>query len=243
MIPATTPEELMEIAEALAERGAKGFLLSGGTDAKGKVPISKFAGAIREIKSTSDLKINVHVGLSSKRELSEIIGSGVDSFSVDMYGSDETVHEVLGLKAGAKDYLEVVSNLYKLGAPVVAPHICIGIHGGELKGELRAIDLLQEFEPKELVLISLIPTKGTAYEDSTAPDKDMIMSVIQHARENLPETKLLLGCMRSKRNRSWEYDLVVAGLDGIVLPSASTVERLKNEGYSIRKRAVCCSIP
>jgi len=243
MIPATTPEELLDVSEALAERGAKGFLLSGGSDSKGRVPISDFLPAIREIKSTTDLKINAHIGLSSKGEIGDLVRSGIDSFSVDLYGSDETIREVLGLHAKVGDYADVVSHLYSAGAPVVAPHICIGINEGGLRGEFDAIKNLKKLSPKELVLISLIPTAGTAYENVLAPGKEMMLSVIRRARNDLPDTKILLGCMRSKRNRSWEYDLVTAGLDGIVLPSAGTVERLKREGYSTKKRAVCCSIP
>lgn len=243
MIPATTPDELVGVAEALAERGARGFLLSGGADSSGRVPVSEFIPAIREIKSTTDLKINAHIGLSPRSEIRALVESGIDSFSVDLYGSDETIRDVLGLRAKASDYFEVISNLNDAGAPVVAPHICVGIHGGELKGEFGAIESLVRMPPKELVLISLIPTAGTAYGAAPAPDKDMMVSVIRKARAALPNTRLLLGCMRSKRNRSWEYDLVAAGLDGIVLPSADTVERLRKEGRSIRKRSVCCSMP
>jgi uncharacterized radical SAM superfamily protein len=243
MIPATTSEELLDVAEALAERGAKGFLLSGGADSRGRVPISDFLPAIREIKSTTDLKINAHIGLSPRGEIADLVKSGIDSFSVDLYGSEETIREVLGLRAKVQDYVQVISSLYESGAPVVAPHICIGIHEGGLRGEFNAIDDLRKLAPKELVLISLIPTAGTAYEDVAAPSKDMMMSVVQRARDSLPDTKLLLGCMRSKRNRSWEYDLVAAGLDGIVLPSTSTVERLKKDGFSTKTRSVCCSIP
>jgi len=67
--------------------------------------------------------------------------------------------------------------------------------------------------------------------------------VVRAAKENLPNTRLLLGCMRSKKNRDMEFDLVEAGLDGIVMPANSTVGRLERAGYELKKRAVCCSIP
>jgi len=70
----------------------------------------------------------------------------------------------------------------------------------------------------------------------------MVLSVIRKARVDLPDTKLLLGCMRSKIDRSSEFDFVEAGLNGIVLPAPSTVERLKSDGYTIKKRSVCCSL-
>jgi uncharacterized radical SAM superfamily protein len=242
MIPAPTPDDLLGIAEALAQRGARGFLLSGGSDAAGKVNLSPFVPAIKEIKSTTDLKINAHVGLTPTEELRQLVSSGIDSFSVDLYGDDLTIHEVLGLDAKADDYFRVLEDLGKLGARTVAPHICVGIHGGELKGELRAIERLKNMEPRTLIFISLIPTKGTAYENVRAPSGTLIRSVIERAREELPNTKLVLGCMRSKLDRTSEYDFVGAGLDGIVLPATKTVDRLRADGYTVKRRATCCSL-
>ena len=216
--------------------------MSGGSDAVGKVNLSPFVPAIKEIKSTTDLKINAHVGLTPTEELRQLVSSGIDSFSVDLYGDDLTIHEVLGLDARADDYFRVFEDLGKLGARTVAPHICVGIHGGELKGERRAIERLKKLEPRTLILISLIPTKGSAYEAVSAPSGNLIRSVIERAREELPDTKLVLGCMRSKLDRTSECDLVRAGLDGIVLPATKTVERLRTDGYTIKRRATCCSL-
>ena len=242
MIPAATPGDLLEIAEALAQRGASGFLLSGGADSVGKVKLADYAGVIKEIKSSTDLKVNAHIGLTSADDISKLVESGIDAFSVDIYGSDETIHEVLGLNARVRDYLIVLENLERVGAKMVAPHICIGIHEGELRGEFDAIKALKPHAPKTLVLMSLIPTRGTAYQDIAPPAAEDILSVVRNARESLPGTRLMLGCMRSKLDRSHECSLVDAGLDGIVLPASSTVERLIAEGYKIRKRSVCCSL-
>jgi hypothetical protein len=242
MIPAPTPEDLFSIAVALDQRGARGFLISGGSDPDGKVNLSPFLAAIKEIKSITDLKINAHVGLTPTGELRQLVSSGIDSFSVDLYGDDLTIHEVLGLDAKADDYFRVFQDLGELGARTVAPHICVGIHGGELKGELRAIERLKKLEPRTLIFISLIPTKGTSYEKVLAPSGNLIRSVIEKAREELPSTKLVLGCMRSKPDRTFEGDLVRAGLDGIVLPAAKTVDRLRADGYTIKRRATCCSL-
>ena len=216
--------------------------MSGGSDTAGKVNLAPFVPAIKEIKSTTDLKINVHVGLTPTEELRRLVSSGIDSFSVDVYGDDLTIHEVLGLGAKADDYFRVFEDLGRLGASAVAPHICVGIHGGELNGELRAIERLKKLEPRILIFISLIPTKGSAYESVLAPSGSLIRSVIERAREELPDTKLVLGCMRSKLDRTFECDLVRAGLDGIVLPATGTVDRLRADGYTIKRRATCCSL-
>ncbi len=242
MIPATTPGDLLEVAEALAERGASGFLLSGGADSTGRVRMAGFADAISEIKSTTDLRINAHIGLATKDEIERLVKSGIDSFSVDVYGSDETIREVLGLNATTEDYLGVVKRLMEAGADIVAPHICVGVHAGKLKGEFAAVESLRKLETRALILISLIPTKGTEFQSVAAPDAGSMISVVKKAREELPAARLLLGCMRSKLDRSPEFDLVTAGLDGIVLPASATVDRLKDAGYSVKKRSVCCSL-
>ncbi|MBN1678113.1 MAG: radical SAM protein [Candidatus Thermoplasmatota archaeon] len=242
MIPAPSPEDLLAVAEALAERGANGFLLSGGSDSTGKVELAPFCEAIKEVKATTDLKINAHIGLSSTEEIKRLVGSGIDSFSVDVYGSDETVREVLGLEVSSERYFRVVEDLRDAGADVIAPHICVGIHGGEMRGELKAVSRLASLAPEVLVLISLIPTKGTEYEGVPTPSDESMLSVIRSARKELPGTKVVLGCMRSKLRRHSEVALVRAGLDGIVLPAPSTVHALQSEGFTPKKRSVCCSM-
>lgn len=243
MVPACSPEELVSIADALAERGARGFLLSGGADSNGKVRLSRYASAIKEIKSTTDLRINAHVGLMPRKELEELVSAGIDSFSVDVYGDERTIREVLGLNAKPDDYISVMSDLMDLGVSAVAPHICVGIHGGALVGEFAALERLSQLAPAQVVLISLVPTKGTAYEAVRPPGFSEMNAVVVAARQCLPRARLVLGCMRSKRDRSREVDLIQAGLNGIVLPSRETVEHLRRVGIAVRKRSECCALP
>lgn len=242
MTPATSPAALLDIADGLARRGAKGFLLSGGSDPSGKVDLSRFISAIARIKTTTDLKINAHIGLSSRKELEGLVSSGIDSFSIDVFGDDETIEEVLGLKARASDYFAVLKDLKELGAKRIAPHLCIGINQGKIRGEFEAISKLESTPPDALILLSLIPTKGTPYGFMRPPSFEAVREVVERARVGLPHARLILGCMRSRSNRDSECDLVRAGLDGIVLPSAGTVQGLRTEGYVIRKRAECCSL-
>ncbi len=242
MVPATRPEELLAVAEALAQRGAKGFLLSGGSDRSGRVPIAEFADAVSEIKETTDLLVNAHVGLSTRDDLSRLVRAGVDAFSTDLYGDSKTISEVLGIGASPEDYCRVIRDLKDLGASRIAPHVCVGIHGGKLTGEIRAIQKVKDLHPEALILISLMPTKGTDYEGVRPPDKATLVQVAKEARALMPETKLMMGCMRSKLDRSSELEVVAAGIDGIVLPASATVESLRKEGYAIRKRSTCCAM-
>jgi len=242
MMPAPTPEDLLGLADVLAKRGAAGFLLSGGVDRDGIVRLEGFVDAIREVKATTDLRVNAHIGLARRDDIRRLVDAGVDAFSVDVYGSDDTIREVLGLPATTRDYLRVVEDLRDAGAPNITPHLCIGLHRGELRGEHRALQDLVRLEPDSIVFISLIPTKGTQFESVRAPSGEDVVSVISSAREMHPGARLLLGCMRSKRDRSWEFDAVQAGVDGIVLPSEGTVERLTRSGIGLRKRTVCCAL-
>jgi uncharacterized radical SAM superfamily protein len=242
MIPATTPEELMRVSETFVEAGASGLLISGGSDKRGKVRLMEFIPSIKAIKSTTDLKVNAHIGLTPRDEIELLVRSGIDAFSVDIFGDDATVRDVTGLEARARDYLEVVKNLDAAGAPIVAPHLCIGIREGKLEGEMRAIESLRHLNPQVLVMISLIPTRGTTYEAVPPPSPRDVLATVTAARENLPETRLLLGCMRSKRDRSWEYEAVMSGLDGIVLPLESTLAELRTSGYSVEKKRTCCAL-
>lgn len=242
MIPATKPDELLALAEGLAGRGAEGFLLSGGADPRGKVCLAGFEDAIRQIKFDTGLKINAHIGLASDVDIRTLIAAGVDAFSVDLYGSKETISEVLGLPFGPEDYFRVLKTLVDEGAPIVAPHICVGIDGGRLKGEFAALERLGKFSPDRLVLISLVPTKGTAYERVKPPAASDLLAVVDKARAEMPDTTLLLGCMRSRLDRSWEAEAVRRGVQGVVLPSVATVETLRSEGYRFRTRAHCCAL-
>ena len=242
MVPATSPDELLGFAHALCEGGGEGLLLSGGSDSAGCVRLEQFVPAIKEIKATTPLMINVHTGLAGRAELAALVDAGIDAFSVDVYGDDETIREVLGLQATAEDYFSVLETLSDLGAARIAPHLCIGIRGGKLSGESAAIARLARMSPKTLVFISLVPTKGTAFAYVGAPSGDDVVSVIKDARSALPDTRLLLGCMRSRRDRSWEPDAVLAGLDGIVLPSDSTVRMLTSMGFRLRRKGVCCAL-
>lgn len=242
MMPARTPDELLSLAETLADSGAEGFLLSGGSDASGKVRLTEFEDAIRQVKSTTSLKINAHIGLADDSDIGTLVSAGIDAFSIDLYGSRETIASVLGLPHGPEDYFRVFETLVRKGAPIVAPHICVGIDGGRLKGEFAALDRLGKLGPDRLVLISLIPTRGTALERVSPPGASDILAVIDKARTVMPDTRILLGCMRSKLDRSWEAEAVRRGVDGIVLPSRATTDTLRSEGFGVRRRGHCCAL-
>lgn len=242
MTPARDPEELERIAWRLSENGGEGFLLSGGATPSGAVPLTRYADAIRRIKELTALRINAHVGLMRRNELSTLIDAGVDAFSIDVYGSDAPIGRTLGLEAGAEDFLGVVIDLIELGAPLVVPHLCAGIHEGRLEGEFKAIDMLMGAKVDALVIIVFSPTKGTPYASLDPPEADEVLSVIAYAKHRLRGARLCLGCMRPRNDRSLEVRAAYAGVTGMAVPSVATREGLAREGWKITEKETCCAL-
>ncbi|UCE80498.1 MAG: radical SAM protein [Methanobacteriota archaeon] len=242
MLHARDPDALLKLADRLNDTDAIGFLLTGGSNANGKVPLSEFAGAIKTIKESTELRINAHVGLMPKPELEELVSAGVDAFSTDVYGSDSAIRTTLGLNASCQDFLSVIADLSDIGAPVIAPHICVGIEGGEIVGENTAIEALAPYAPDAVVIIAFVPTKGTAYEHMNPPSNKDVLDIIDAARRTLPRSRLLLGCMRQRVEREWEEAAVKAGLDGIAVPSRRTMHALSMSGWRLIEKRMCCAI-
>ncbi|HUV61604.1 MAG TPA: radical SAM protein [Thermoplasmata archaeon] len=237
-----SPDALLELAARLSDAGGEGFLLTGGSDRSGRVPLERFADAISMVKETTSLRINAHVGLMPRHELGTLVRAGVDAFSVDIYGSDSAIKKTTGLDARVSDFLSVVRDLRALGAPTVAPHICVGIEAGEVVGEYAAIDSLVPYAPDALVIIALMPTRGTPYEGISPPSGDSTLDVIRAARMALPESRLLLGCMRPRSDRSWEVEAAGAGIDGIAMPTRETMRALAENGWRLTEKCVCCAL-
>ncbi len=237
-----SPEALIELSARLSDAKGEGFLLTGGSDSHGRVPLGKFADAVATVKETTRLRINAHVGLMSRRELESLVRAGVDAFSVDVYGTDSAIKRTLGLNAGAADFLSVVRDLRDIGAPIVAPHICVGVEEGAIIGERAAVQSLVQYAPDVLVIIALMPTRGTPYEGITPPSDDSVVDVIRIARAELPDTRLMLGCMRPRGSRTLEVAAAEAGVDGIAVPSKDAVRTLAENGWRIEEKRVCCAL-
>jgi uncharacterized radical SAM superfamily protein len=252
MLRAETPGKLKEICMDLSKKGANGLLLSGGSDENGSVRFDNFVDVISEIKSKTELQLNIHTGLISDNDIiKKLAASGVDVASFDLVGDTETIREIYGLDRNIKDYENGLKLIYESGIPNVVPHICIGLYHGKLKGELNALDIINklkndlDFVPSKIVFIIFIPTKGTVMQDAPVPETDEILKVIRNARSLFPRQELILGCMRPKKDRFQrliEIECINAGVNGIVLPSRKTIEYVKNKGYRINKNETCCAV-
>jgi len=243
MTPATENESLVVILSEMKRKGARGVLVSGGCAPDGTIPVERFASGLARGKQKTGLVLNVHTGFASPETLALLGAAGVDILSLDVVGSPSTVKEVYGLDKTQDDYANLLKGAAVSGVPYVVPHVCIGLHGGELKGELDALRLIKEnCGPATIVFLILIPTKGTPYEDVTPPSTDEVGQVFSKARQLFPDTPLVLGCMRP-RGIGYERAASESGADGIVNPSLRFRRNWEASGRGATRIEACCAVP
>jgi uncharacterized radical SAM superfamily protein len=243
MIPAETPNKLIEVCTKLNKEGALGCLISGGFTADASLPFQKFIPALQEIKRKTKLTINIHTGFISEEMAKKLAAVGVDAVSVDLVGDDETIQKVYGLNKTAADYIAMLKLMKASGLKNIDPHICIGLRYGELKGEGNALKTIRDNDISSLTFIALNPTKGTPMQDVKAPSPRMIAKVIAVARLMMPKASISLGCMRPTGVIRAEADYmgILAGANRIVVPAQSSLKRLEKE-YHFERHQTCCVI-
>lgn len=239
-----TPRKLKDYCSRLDADGGVGVLVSGGSDLRGHVPLEGFLEAITWVKENTSLIVNLHTGLLNLQQAEGIASTGADVVSMDVVGSDDTIKGVYGLDATVQDYAETLVNLRDARVPYLVPHVCAGLDFGEIKGEARALEIIGDVDPDIIVIIALIPTRGTGMENVTPPSVDAIAKTVAAARLMHSDTSIAMGCMRPKAEKNLEELLAIqAGADRIVLPSRSTVEYALREGFTVKHLDGCCAIP
>lgn len=242
MIPATTPSKLLKVCSDLKERGAVGCLISGGCLPNGSVPIDKFIDAISEVKRRFGLTIVVHTGLINFETAKRLKDAGVDAVSVDIIGSNETIREIYHLSCGVEKYAETLEALKRAEIPFT-PHVLIGLHYGNIKGEIEALKLISKYDPSALILIVFFPIRGTRMESVKPPPPEAVLDILLEARFLMPRVPIALGCARPKGQHRVKTDVlaVEAGVNAIAFPSLEAIERAKELGLEARFSQVCCS--
>ena len=241
MIPAETPEKLMRVLRRIKAHGAAGCLISGGCLPDGSVPISRFVDAIAEAEKMG-LKVVVHTGLVDLETAENLREAGVDAVSVDIIGSDETIREIYNLEASVRDYEETLEALSKAGMPFT-PHVLVGLHYGELRGEFNALKMISKHNPSALIIIVFFPIRGTGMEHVKPPPPEDVAKVLVQSRLMMPKVPIVLGCARPKGKHRVRTDIlaVEAGVNGIAFPEAKAVERALKLGLNVSFSPLCCS--
>ncbi len=243
MLNAETPGELKDLLVRLAAGGCAGVLITGGSDAGGRVPLEPFEDVMKMAGEDLGLRIAVHTGLVSRRAARSLKRAGVAVAMTDIVGSTETMRRVCHLPVQPGAYLESLRNLIDAGVPV-SPHVVIGLDYGRIRGETRAIDMIASAPLKSAVLVVLRPARGTPMENVEPPDLDSVREVFAYARSRLAGTPLLLGCARppGPYGKELEKTAVHLGFDGIAYPSDGLISYASKSGYSTIIRSDCCSM-
>jgi uncharacterized radical SAM superfamily protein len=242
MLNADSPEKLVNTAREIAENRGAGFLLSGGCDSAGQIDYARFLAAIQAIKSTTRLKINAHVGPLGGGQAKKLIESGVDVVSLDVVGSPKVLEDIYGIQRSMDDVMETLNAIEMDNIKTIIPHICIGLEGPSVHGELNALDLCEVLDPKKLVLISFMPTRDTEMANRPPPEKEHVIEVVREASSRYPDTEIILGCMRVRGSPEVEIEAIEAGARGIAVPAKETIAHLERAGYSIDRFMNCCAL-
>ena len=242
MVPALTPEGLFDICAKLKKNGAVGCLISGGCLPDGSVPIDRFVDAIAQIKKELGLTVVVHTGVIDFSTAKRLKAAGVDAALIDIIGSDETIREVYRLDVSVEDYERSLKAFQESGIPFV-PHVLVGLHYGELKGELEALKMIAKYSPSAVITIAFMPIRGTFMENLSPPEPEEIARILVSARLLMPTTPLVLGCMRPKGEHRTRTDVLAvrAGVDAIAFPSEEAIQLAESVNLEISFSSICCS--
>jgi uncharacterized radical SAM superfamily protein len=214
-------------------------LISGGCDSRGKVPFLRYRDALAELKK--QCRLNFHVGLVDEDDAA-VLGQLADTVSFDFVGDDETITEVFGLRRTVSDYLASYRALRRHTR--VLPHICVGLRGGRLSGEYRALEILAREGIDGLVTIIFSPTPGTRYADRTPPPLDDVARFLATARLSFPNKPFFLGCMRPNGRYRAALDClaVECGLNKLVQPTPGARRLAAELGLRVIRGEECCAL-
>jgi len=244
MIPARTPEELWRVVNREIENGARGMLLTGGSNRRNEVEYGPFYPVVRRVKDAfPEFRIAVHTALVDTDIAQRMEAAGFDCAMMDVIGAQDTISQVYHLKRGLADFERSLECLTATSMKVV-PHIVAGLHYGRMLGEWNALEIVARHRPDALVLVVVMPFYASASRPFVTPDAREVGQFFLDARGALPELPLLLGCARPAGHVKTKIDAyaVMAGLNGIAHPADGIVELAARLEREVRVSPACCSI-
>jgi uncharacterized radical SAM superfamily protein len=244
MIPAEDPETFSQIADRLRLAGALGVLVSGGADQNGEVPLKKFIPSIKVLKEKDpQFKVIVHTGLIRREIAKELKEAGADQILIDVIGDDETIREVYHLNKRVQDYEETLWMLKEMGHRL-APHIIIGHHFGEIRGEWRALEMVTRVGVETIVLVvfkTLLPIGKNHFRVPLSEETSRISAI---ARILNPKIPIRMGCIRPAHPSKTEMEkgFIDSGANTIAYPLQGTIDYAKEIGLKTKFIEMCCSL-
>ncbi len=244
MIPAIKPDILdQKVRDLIALQNLQGFLLSGGSNRKNEINYERFYPVIERLKRDFPfLKIAIHTALTDEKSARRMEAAGVDTAMMDVIGAAETIRDVYHLDRPVDDFEATLAALTSTSMEI-SPHIVIGLHYGEIRGEVNALDMVSRYDINALVLVVIMPFYSKPGTFCT-PDTADVGRIFLDARNRLPGKQVLLGCARppGMHKRVTDAYAVMAGLDGIAFPADGAVAVAKSIGRDFHQEHACCSI-
>ncbi len=234
---------LFGLCTRLKECGARGVLISGGSDSQGRVPLLQHIPDLVRVRQELGLLVRVHPGLPDEETCAALQVVDVDGAMVDIIGHADTIRDVYHLDATPEDYEVVLERLEHHNVPMI-PHIVLGLHYGRMLGEWHALEMIARHPPKVLVLVILMPLSETRMAATLPPSLEEIGGFFQTARQTLPATPVMLGCARPLGPIKAEIDrrAIDAGLNGIAYPAEGTVAYAIASGFAPSFIDGCCGV-
>lgn len=219
---------------------AASYLISGGCDSAGAVPLWEHIDVLETLKKNGS-RLNLHTGLIPLEHI-ESVAKLADTVSFDFTVDSRTISEVYGIDATPEDYEKTILELKK--HTDVIPHITLGILGGKIQGEADSVIKLAELGFKRIVFIVFIPTRNTPYENCTPPALEDVEDVFRQLPSLMPGGSFGLGCMHPRGAYKIELEKLAFkySFDSFVNPSKSFVEFLHSMKDSVEteRREECC---
>jgi hypothetical protein len=244
MIPAEDPETFLQMTNRLQSGGAHGVLVSGGADQNGEVPLKKFIPLIKVLKEKDPkFKVIVHTGLIRREIAKGLKEAHVDQILIDVIGDDDTIREVYHLNKRVQDYEEMLNMLKEMGHRL-APHIIIGHHFGEIRGEWKALEMVTHIGVETIVLVifKILHPYGKNHFKVPKPDETSRISAI--ARILNPTIPIRMGCIRPAH--PWKVEMekgfIDSGVNTIAYPLQGTIDYAKEIGLETKFIEMCCSL-
>jgi lipoyl synthase len=243
MIPVSRKIDIFETARDLKAQGAEGVLVSGGSTKTGEVPLFQHLAGMRRIRDELGLKVIVHSGVVTPELAKGLAEAEVDGVMLDIIGDDETIRQVYHLDRTAADFERSIELLAAQGMMII-PHIVVGLHYGQLKGEWAALEMIQRYPVSTLILVVLTPLVGTRMGHLQPPPVEEVTDFFALSRERLPDTPVNLGCGRPMGAMKVALDKAAIdhGLNGIAYPAEGIIEYSRDSGLEPHFYEYCCSL-
>ena len=242
MISATTPDELIRKCKKIEEMGNTGCLISGGSRFDGTIPWKDFIPALKTIKKTTNLFLSIHSGIIDVQTAKQLKDAGIDQALIDVIGDDETIEKIYHASFGIEKIEESLDALKTADISII-PHIVVGLHYGQIRGEYNAIEMIKKYDPEVLVIVSLMALSGTSIKNSMLPTSEEIAHVIATAKISMADVPISLGCARNRADHKIDCLAVDCGVNRIAIPSEEAIKKAEEYSLTIKWKKTCCSIP